>query len=203
VCVPQTSQSTRTWLHRQLRSALYRFDCPTPLAIGEYELKVSPVAHQVQVAQHVLTCDDCTTELGLLRTYLAPVSALPEPKTMLEHLKRVVARLITPGPGLSLAGVRHTSGNQVQIVEAGDLLLTIGPGIQTTPGLASILGLFVDCPLVEGRVELIARNGARLETALDDLGGFEFSDLPEGSYDLQIELQDRLVVLDDFQVRAQ
>jgi hypothetical protein len=199
--VPTTSQSTNTWLHRQLRSALYRFDCPSPLAIGEYELKVSSTAHHIQVAQHVLSCDECTAELGLLRTYLTRTPAAPQ--SIVERLRRVVARLITPPPGLALAGVRHTSGNQVQIVEAGDLLLTIGPGIQASPGRASILGLFVDSPLVEGRVELIATEGVRRETTLDELGGFEFSELPEGTYDLQIELQDRLVVLDGFQVRAQ
>jgi hypothetical protein len=201
--VPTTSQSTRTWLHRQLRSALYRCDCPSPLAIGEYELKVSPTVHHVQVAQHVLSCDDCATELGMLRTYLRSKPTAQAPQSVVERLKRVVARLITPAPGLSLAGVRRISGNQVQIVEAGDLLLTIGPGIQASEGLASILGLFVGNPLLEGRVELIAPDGEHHETTIDDLGGFEFSELPEGTYDLQIELQDPLVVLDGFQVRAQ
>jgi len=201
--VPRTSQPTRTWLHRQLVSALYRFDCPSPFAIGEYELKVSPAIHQVQVAQHVLSCDECTAELGMLRTYLTRAPTLEPPQGVVECLKRVVARLITPPPGLSLAGVRHAGGNQVQIVEAGDLLLTIGPGVQASPGLASILGLFVGSALLEGRVELIANNGVRHITTLDDLGGFEFSELAEGTYDLQIELQDRLVVLDDFQVQAQ
>jgi hypothetical protein len=201
--VQRTSQSTRTSLHRLLRSALYRFDCPSPLAIGEYELKISPAAHQVQVAQHVLSCDACTTELGLLRTYLTTEQTLAAPGVV-ERLKRVVARLITPPPSssLSLAGVRG-GGNQVRIVEAGDLLLTIGPGGYASPGLTSILGLFVGSALLEGRVELIAPDGVRHETPLDELGGFEFSGLREGTYDLQIELQDRLVVLDGFEVRAQ
>jgi hypothetical protein len=200
--VPRISQSTRTWLHRRLRSALYRFDCPTPLAIGEYELKVSPAAHQVQVAQHVLSCDDCTAELRMLRTYLTTEAMLEAPRSVVGRLTRVVARLISPPPGLNLAGVRGRD-SQVQIVEAGDLLLTIGPGTRASPGLTSILGLFVGGAPLEGRVELVAPGGARRETTLDELGGFEFSELPVGTYVLQIELQDRLVVLDGFQVQAQ
>jgi hypothetical protein len=200
--VPRTSQSTRTSLHRQLRSALYRLDCPSPLAIGEYELKISSAGHQVQVAQHVLSCNECTTELGLLRTYLTTQPTLAAPHSVVQRLKRVIARLITPSPSVSLAGVRG-GGNQVQIVEAGDLLLTIGPGTHASPGLTSILGLFVGGAPLEGRVELVASDGVRRDTNLDELGGFEFSELPVGTYDLQVELQDRLVVLDGFQVQAQ
>jgi hypothetical protein len=199
-----TSLPSRTWLQSQLRLSLYRFDCPASLALGEYELKVSPPAHQVQVAQHLLSCKECPAELRTLRTYLA-LAPRAEAPGVLERVKRVVARLITPPPGLSLAGVRDATPNQVQVFEAGDLILTIGPGLQGSPGLASILGLFevVGCSLAQSRVELIAPNGGRRETTLDDVGGFEFSELPAGTYDLQIELPDRLIVLNGLVVQAQ
>jgi hypothetical protein len=210
VRVPTTSQNSRQRLHRQLRNSLYRFDCPTPLAIGEYELKVSPPEQQVQVAQHILTCHECAAELAMLRAYLAPValpmSAVPAPAapSLTDRVRQVVARLISPEPGRVLAGVRHTGRNQIRVYEAGDLVLTLGPGLPASPGLGSLLGLFevVGHAPVAGRVILISATGARHETTLDDLGGFEFTELPEGIYDLQIDPPDRLVVLDGLIVEA-
>jgi hypothetical protein len=202
--VPTTSLPSRTWLQRQLRDSLYRFDCPSPLAIGEHELKIGLPAEHVQLAQHLLACKDCTTELRTLRAYLALAPRSDAP-SVLERVKRVVARLITLPPGLSLAGVRDATPNRVQVFEADDLILTIGPGLQGPPGLGSILGLFevVGHAFGRSRVELISQNGGRRETTLDDFGGFEFSELPEGTYDLQIQLPDRLVVLNGLVVQAQ
>jgi hypothetical protein len=116
-------------MQRELRRSLYRFDCPTPHALGEYQLDlVDPVA-RTSIAAHANECDECYAELQTLRAYLAAPVLVAE--TMVERVRRVVASLLTPSsaPGLALSGLR--GGHQAattQVFTAGEATVTVGRG---------------------------------------------------------------------------
>src|SRR5512141_3070774 len=55
----------------RLHQALHRFDCPTPLALGEYNLGLVSAEDRTHIAAHVLECPACADELRALRAFLA------------------------------------------------------------------------------------------------------------------------------------
>jgi hypothetical protein len=57
-------------LERALRKALYRFDCPTALGIGEFYLGVLEPERMRGIQQHLLGCPACSCEVRALETQL-------------------------------------------------------------------------------------------------------------------------------------
>src|SRR5579859_45382 len=56
---------------QRLLGILYRFDCPSTLAIGEYVMGLSQEPERSELAQHVLECGPCAAELSTSRVFLA------------------------------------------------------------------------------------------------------------------------------------
>jgi hypothetical protein len=58
---------------QRLIGILYRFDCPSPLTIGEHvmDLLVEPV--RTEFARHLVECRLCEAELKTARAFLASV----------------------------------------------------------------------------------------------------------------------------------
>jgi hypothetical protein len=186
-------------LERQLRQALYRFDCPAAQTLGEYELDVLNAVERTLVAAHVVGCEECTHDLHILRTFLATPAAISEPLT--GRVRRMVAKLFTPRPGLAYGGLRGASDPSTRVYEAGDVTITLGPGGKT----GSVLGLVVagDVPpaaLLARAVRLARRDGSAVNARLDELGNFEFDDVVAGTYDVEIDLPQGVVVIEDFRV---
>jgi hypothetical protein len=63
-------EGERTAFERALRTALYRFDCPRPLTLGEFYLGLLDPACERTVDEHLLGCPACSCELRALQTQL-------------------------------------------------------------------------------------------------------------------------------------
>ena len=186
-------------IERRLRQALYRFDCPDAHRLGEYELDLLNPVERTRIAAHVLECEECTQELRDLRTFLAAPTNITEP--LMGRARRIVATLFTPRPGLAYSGLRGADDPSTRVYEAGDVTITLGPG----PKAGSVLGLVVagDEPpeaLQSRAVRLAQREGRFVDARLDDLGNFEFDQVAIGTYDLEIDLPQGVIVVEDFRV---
>jgi hypothetical protein len=186
-------------LERELRRSLYRFDCPDAQVLGEYELGLLEAAERTRIAAHAADCDDCRAELQTLRAFLAAPIRVPD--SLVDRARRVVATLFSPAPGLAYGGLRGTTDSATRVYEAGDVTVTLGPGQSS----GSLFGLVVSSGSapeeLEGRsVTLTSREGAARVARLDDLGNFEFTDVPPGPYALEIDLPDGVVVIEELQV---
>ncbi len=193
-------------IQHQLQSALSRVDCPTTLALGEYQLGLaSPEARQ-RVAAHVLECPRCADELEVLRAFLAEPA--PEPAAspgVVEGLRRVVAMLLTPQPGLAYAGLRGAAEATTKTYRAGDLTISLSASLEARRGSRSLGGLVLRegaAPesIAGAPVQLIGEATGTHSSRVDDLGSFAFPDLAPGSYRLELRLGDRLVVVEDIPV---
>ena len=179
-------------LERALSGALYRIDCPPPHALGEYELDLLESQDRIEVARHLTECDACRAELADLRGFLA--AQLEVPDAVLGRARRLVASLLTPrsGPAYGLRGAAHAS-NLVYAVHGITLSLSVGQ--------AALSGLVVaegyTAEQLEGRAVRLV-NGPT--TRVDDLSGFELSDVPPGIYTLEVELPDSTVVVEALQI---
>jgi hypothetical protein len=192
-------QSGSEDFERVLLRALYRFACPDPHTLGEYQLDLLDQMQRREVAAHAAECDECRGELEMLRTFLAAPVDMPE--SGLARARRIVATLFTAKPGLAYGGLRGVSDAAPQIFEAGDLTVSVGPG--QTPG--SVSGLLVTAEprpdVLNGReVRLLPRAGATIATQLDDLGSFEFANLEPGPYVLEIDVPDGVLVIEELRV---
>jgi hypothetical protein len=182
-----------------LRHSLYRFDCPDPHTLGEYQLGLLEPEQDRGVAAHAAECDACSAELQTLRSYLA----MPAPVTdsLVERARRMVATLFRPAPGLAYGGLRGTSEATTQVFQVEDVSLTVGAGQGrgTLVGLVLIAG--TDPRALEGRtVRLVPADHGALDSRLDDLGNFEFDQVPAGLYALEIELPDAMVVVEELRI---
>ncbi|HET6315760.1 MAG TPA: hypothetical protein VFG86_04835 [Chloroflexota bacterium] len=180
----QTTQS-------RLRQALFRFDCPEPHRLGEYELGIVRPQERVEIAKHVLECAYCADELQTLRQFLRAEPPLRE--SLVSGVRRVLATLLAPSPSFGLAGVRGAD-TELRQYQADGMRLSIGPGAE--PG--SVIGLLV--PAQPGEARLTSQDGEAQSAEVDDLGNFEFEDIPAGSYQLEIELPDEVIVVERLQV---
>jgi len=180
----------------RLRQSLYRFDCPEPHRLGEYELGFVSPEERVQIASHALECSLCTEELQTLRGFLAAEPPLAE--SFGSPLRRVFATLLSAGPALALGGVRGAA-TRLRQYAIDDARLSIGPGLER----GSLIGLLVpgtrELP-ARAEARLLSEDGAHRLAEVDELGNFEFDDVPAGSYVLEIELPDEIIVVEQLAV---
>jgi hypothetical protein len=184
------------WLQR----SLYRFDCPDAHTLGEYQLELLEPEHRTRVAAHANECDGCRIELQTLRSYLSTPSDVPEPT--FEKVRRVVARLFSPAPGLAYAALRGTTESDARVYLVDDVTITVGPGKSS----GTLLGLVMvgDAPadtLAGHEVRLVPSAGSPTRGRLDDLGNFEIEGLSPGAYVLEVDLPGSLVIVEELQVR--
>jgi hypothetical protein len=174
---------------------LYRFDCPEPHQLGEYELDVVEPDERRRIASHAAACEPCGTELRMLRQFLA--TEPPLTVSLFEQARRVIATLLVPKAGLSLAGVRGAEA-AVRVYQVDGARLSISSG--TEPG--SIVGLLVleTAGLLDGEVLLIPATGDPQMAPLDELGNFEFDQLPRGSYALEVHLRDQVIIVQELRI---
>jgi len=196
-CTEQVS----SYAHIQvgLRRMLFRFDCPDAHTLGEYQLDLLEPEHRRSIAAHATDCDACSVELQTLRSYLATPTTIAD--SPLEHARRMVATLFRPAPGLAYGGLRGTSEATTRVFQVEDVTVTVGPGQGpgTLVGLVLIAG--ADPQALDGRrVRLIPTDRAPLGSSMDDLGNFEFEDVPAGMYALEIELPDAQVVVEELRL---
>ncbi len=190
-----------------LRRALFRFDCPSPQTVGEYELRLLPPEEMTAVAAHTLDCAYCTDELRTLRSFLATPTA---PETSVgSRLARVVASLVSPGSWAqpALAGALRSTGDaRSAVYQAGELTVRVSPGPPPKQtGTVSLVGVVLaegSDAAPRGQATLLAEAGgsaagtAGLSVEIDDLGSFTFDAVPAGTYTLELRLADRVVVIE-------
>lgn len=205
---------------RRLTTALYRFECPPPQQLGEYALDVLEPEQRTSIAAHVLACPRCADELQGLRTFL---SVEPEPHVSpIERVRRVIAAVLTPRGGTSPAAALRGSGGLAdasqaasQTYEAGVIAVSVGMSPAVQPRHVTLVGLVWSLAGDSG-FERFAGREARLgpqpaeepagtrdqarSAIIDEFGNFVIEDVPPGTYQLEIALEDEIVVVED--VRA-
>src|SRR5438067_11617815 len=136
MCTQRAAEYART--ESELRRSLYRFDCPDPHTLGEFQLDLLEPEHRTRVAMHAVECDECRDELQTLRAFLAIPTSVPE--SLVERTRRVVAALLRPAPGLAFGGLRGTAPTSTRVYEAGDSTVSIGRGSEPY----TLTGLVID-----------------------------------------------------------
>jgi hypothetical protein len=188
-----------TQIQSDLRRSLFRFDCPEAHTLGEYALSLLDPEQQTSIARHATTCDECSSELHTLRVYLAAPSPITD--SLVDRARRLVATLVTQAPGLAYGGLRGSADTSTRVYQVDDVTVTVAPG----PSKGSLLGLVTagatPVEQLAGReVRLLPASGQLLVSKLDDIGNFEFADLPPSVYVLEVDLPGSLVIVEELRL---
>jgi hypothetical protein len=206
---PACARSAREYTHLQRRvgGAIHRFDCPTSHALGEYHLRLLPPDERASVAAHLAECPVCADEVRMLGRFLIddPPAA---PAGVGEQLKRIIATLLTPAPGLAYATVRGAGDAITRRYQAADLTIEARLGATAPSGYRQVSGVIwregADAEDLTGRVlRLIGDDGGERFTNIGDLGDFDFGAIEPGNYRLEIETGDSVVVVEDLRLDSQ
>lgn len=195
----QLARQQRAWQQR-----LFRFACPTPHTLGEYDLDLLPAAERLRIAQHVVDCPRCTEELRLLRTFLA-TEAAPRPAGLRRRVRELVATLLpAPGAEAAYAGLRGASDQTARTYAAGSYRLTVDLVPGGLSGRAArhvaLTGLIwregaALAPATAAEASLVHDEQTLHTTGVDELGNFAFDEVRPGRYRLEVTLgEERIVV---------
>jgi len=199
--------SAYTVLDRELRTRLYRATCPPPQTLGELALALLEPHDAGALRAHLADCPHCTAELGALQAALQEdVSHDRRAGTGL--LARIPARPISPwAQAASYGGVRGEMGDGARTYEAGGIVISLSS--KPEGGLASrwtLLGLVLDegdGPTTRATSAKLLRSGDLVsEAAVDELGNLMLFGLDAGTYDLEVAVGDRLIMIADVPVGA-
>jgi hypothetical protein len=174
----------------QLIHKLYRFDCPDALRLGEYELGLVDQAERVSIATHALECTPCTADLQVLRGFLATEPTIPD--SIGAHVRRVIATLLAPAPGMGLMGIRGAADTQMRQYQVDDVRVSLS----TEQGALIGLLTFDERDVPRANAHLLPEHGSALVESVDELGNFEFDDVPAGVYTLEVHLPDEVIVVE-------
>jgi anti-sigma factor RsiW len=192
----------------RLGRLLFRFDCPSALALGEYQLGMLPAATSRRIAAHLTRCPHCAAELATASGFLDDAgAAAPSGQRMgraaRQALERIVAQLI-PEPLAPAVGLRGGPRPVTLRYSADDLRLTLHPQPADRPrGQMQLLG-FAErqgaelAGLTGVKARLLDRDGRTAATAaVDEIGNFILGPVVPGDYTLELILPNRLVIVPD------
>ena len=191
-------------LNGVLQSALFRRACPETIVLGEYALDILSDADRQQVAAHLVECPHCLEESRGFTPFRAEVDtpSLPNP---IGCLRRLLARAL-PAPAPEVVGLRGTSNDESTVYAAGDVRLTLsvqgtGPGGRGRV-IAGMIEGFDEGSAADGglRAELFAGGTVQHAEEIDDLGFFMLTNVPAGTYRIEVTLPDAVIVVDPFPV---
>jgi hypothetical protein len=189
-----------------LISRLFRSQCPTPLALGEYQLENIPQEERVVIARHIRVCPHCRAEIRQLETYLRDLSLVsdaPEAQP-LDHFRVLVARLVGGGePGTiapAWAGVRGPdAGPRMYQAEDFQIAIETQDDPQDQAGRA-LLGLILGPATTEMQAQLWQGEEHISSAAVEAGGNFVFSGVKLGRYELRVSGPNVMISIQDLDV---
>lgn len=194
-----------TNLKKSIAAKLYRAECPDPLLLGEYQLRMLPAGQARQVQAHLKECPLCARELETLRAYLETLAVDSQPG-LSRRIQTWVARLLpdlSTGAAPGLAFAMRGEENPVRVYQAGDaqLHLEIQPDPQQ-PDRRALLGLLIGVAAQD--VQVVLLQGARQvgAAALDELGNFILPAIAPGVYSFLLRGPSFEIVIETLEVPA-
>jgi len=190
-----------------LRVLLYRAECPDPHTLGEFHLGLLSADEQAAVEQHLRNCPDCAAEINELAHFLQEVTQPVRVSTPEPRLRRLVATLASPPPGLAARqpalALRGAAAAPADVYQAEDVRVVVGleaDGLHA--GRKMLLGFTtrVDQPLENltgAHVQLNRRGETIALEQVDTLGNFVFCDLSSGEYELVLLTSQEQIVIEN------
>ena len=191
-------------LLRQLDQHVYRLECPSVEQLTAYALGELGATERRRIAAHVQGCARCADEVAITREVLAPAN----PPGALAAIRRVLAGLVpsqsTLTPALNLRDrSRPDEDNAPRIFRAEGVEITLRS--EADRGNAVLYGMIGRDEADAGTAPISVRLLQSIETAHVEpavaatadveLDAFELGPVPSGTYQVEVLLADRVIVI--------
>ena len=196
---PSCRAEVRTYarLEPLLRARLLRRSCPETLTLGEYALDLLAPEERVCIAGHLVECPHCREEARDFGVFLKETDAPVPAPGLLGTLRRIFA---VPLPPLNpvAAGLRGGGSPEEGITyEAEGLRVIVSVQRGALAGERTIAGMVYGDPAVEGTaVRLFSGDRLFATETVDDLNTFLFERTHPGTYRIELEIPDAILVVD-------
>ena len=188
-----------------LSSPPSRAACIDTGRLADYSLGLLDLTQARAVREHLAACPHCYSESRSISRFLAEPDA-PAPASaagLLAGLRRLIAQPLAPS-GVARASLRGSGSPSSIVYAVEDVRLTLevqagAPGQRTR----AIAGLVDDpSPALQGALVRLLSAGSIVQTqSLDDFGAFVFRGVGQGSYSIELQAEDSLVVIGPVEVR--
>ena len=190
-------------LQSSLTARMYRFNCPGPEELGEYQLGMLARQRARSIAGHLEICPHCARELAGLVDFLGR-----EPEVVyspLEGARVLVARLVSglsggpgmPAPAFALRGEPETT----RVFDAGEAQLVLDVQDDNNHAGRKVLVGLITGMEAEGFLVEIRREGEQVAAAtIDELGNFLIENLSPGGYSLTVQSQEVAIHIPALQI---
>ncbi len=190
--------------HDELRTHLYRITCPSPETLRDYHFDFLSPTQVSDVTQHLARCPHCTRELAVLNDYLDEM--VPSPLSrVVERVKVLIAELIGGGltsPSPALAGVRGRAAEPyVYLADNVQIGIEVQEDVER-PDRRMLVGLVAGMDTNEIQAHLWQSDRLISTTSVDEVGGFTFSQLAPGHYELILSGRQQKIFISDLQVET-
>jgi hypothetical protein len=203
-----------------LISHLYRSQCPSGEQLSLYCADLLPADERMRIANHVIECPLCATEVAETRSFLRtldvelPVSSW-SPRALLRpifasRVMRTQPQFAVRGNGSEAAWPRQYKAESVDLslhlslTSSGEhMLLGILTSIDPAESVDALEGVPAELYIAPWP---LATNGDKptalpfLRTQVDDLGHIVFKPVPAGEYVMVIYLPDRELIIKDLSI---
>jgi hypothetical protein len=206
---------------------LYRYDCPSSLVLGDYQLGLLDFPASEQVARHLESCVHCAHELTTLGVFLQQEVSVPVPvervstssnhhhvkhkpsfqQTVSSNVQRIMATLLPPLPRPALVReAAPSTSSWPRRYEAQDVHIVLQ--LEAIPGQKLEFQLIGFVTRDNTALQALQGIQVRLSSAsqviytqqIDDLGNFIFSPLSPALYEMELRFSDRIVVIDQLEI---
>jgi hypothetical protein len=186
-----------------LFSRLFRTECPTPLELGEWYLKLVDANSYQVIRSHLDMCSHCEEELAAITAVVSkPLFQGVPAKRGPSILKRIIMKLedlIGDGAGqMALAPVRGNSWSSV-CYAGGDYLLSLTK--QQTISGGALIGSILATDLT-GHAALKQGTNVVYQTPLTESATFSFDDINPGFYELVIATPDAELIVPQLHIES-
>lgn len=180
-------------LQKRLTSRLYRLNCPSPIELGEYHLRMLLASQMLLIAQHVRECPHCAREIAELEKFFLGELA-PTGSSLLGKAKVLIARLVGGKEGDQksgefspvFAGLRGED-EEPFIYQADGVRIVIDVQDDAEQmGFKTLLGLVTGLESNEFTIQVSQEGQVVATSSVDEIGNFIISHLSPGHYKLML-----------------
>lgn len=189
---------------KTLFAHLFRTECPTPLELGEWFLKLVDAKSDQVIRSHLDICSHCEEELAAITAVvLNPTFQGVPAKRGTGILKRIIMKLEellgdSQGQMALVPGLRGNSWSSV-CYAGGDYLLSLTK--QQTMSGGALIGSILATDLT-GHAALKQGTTVVYEVALTESATFSFDDINPGFYELVIATPDAELIVPELHIES-
>ncbi len=189
---------------KTLFAHLFRTECPTPLELGEWYLKLVDANSYQVIRSHLDMCSHCEEELAAITAVVSnPLLQDVPVKRGASILKRIIMKLEdllgdSAGQMTLAPGLRGNSWSSV-CYAGGDYLLSLTK--QQTMSGGALIGSILATDLT-GHAALKQGTSVVYQTPLTESATFSFDDINPGFYELVIATPDAELIVPELHIES-